>query len=104
MAWKRSSVRLRAPPPLFKNRMAEFFPSGPCEPTLSSNPACNPACRVCHYKHLDYASQLKRKQSWAVEQLGHWGDALREIRPAPEPERLGYRAKSWMRSSYQEDA
>lgn len=70
--------------------------------TLAENPSCNPVCRVCHYKNLDYPSQLRRKQEWAESQLYPWSDVLRDIRPAPEGERLAYRSKSWMRSSYQE--
>ncbi|MDR3608650.1 MAG: hypothetical protein P4M08_14905 [Oligoflexia bacterium] len=67
--------------------------------TLAGNPSCNPLCRACHYKDLDYAEQLRRKQHWAESQLGRWGSALREIVPAPENERLSYRSKSWMRSA-----
>ncbi len=68
--------------------------------SLAENPACNVSCRACHYKDLDYPSQLSRKQSWASKQLGgQWADVLAEILPAPEPERLAYRTKSWLRSS-----
>lgn len=70
---------------------------------LAENPACNPLCRVCHYKDLDYPSQLGRKQAWAASQLGKWGHALREIVPAPEGERIAYRAKSWMKGAMSED-
>lgn len=64
---------------------------------LSANPACNPKCKVCHYKDLPYSEQLQRKQNWAERNLGAWRDALHPIRPAPEEEHLGYRSKSWMR-------
>jgi tRNA/tmRNA/rRNA uracil-C5-methylase (TrmA/RlmC/RlmD family) len=66
--------------------------------TLGANPACNPICRVCHYKDLDYDSQLARKRAWASEKLAAWRDVLGEIIPASKEERTGYRAKSWMRS------
>ncbi len=66
--------------------------------TLSLNPGCNPQCRVCHYKGFDYPEQLSRKTRWAEEQLGRWNEVLREIVPAPEAERIGYRSKSWLRS------
>lgn len=67
---------------------------------LAENPACNPSCRVCHYKHLDYETQLTRKQTWASTCLSPWKDVLREMIPAPAGERMAYRAKSWMRSSF----
>ncbi|MFL5812263.1 MAG: hypothetical protein ACJ763_01695 [Bdellovibrionia bacterium] len=67
---------------------------------LVSNPDCNPDCRACHYRELDYPEQLARKQRWAETQLGgRWAHALALIEPAPEPERLGYRFKSWLRTS-----
>ena len=67
-------------------------------PPLAANPKCNPSCRVCHYKQLDYPAQLKRKQGWAEDQLAHaWGAVLQRIQPAPLEERLGYRSKSWLR-------
>ena len=66
---------------------------------LASNPDCNPECRACHYKHLDYPEQLARKQRWAEAQLSRWAHALAPIVPAPEAERTGYRFKSWLRSS-----
>lgn len=69
--------------------------------TLTQNPLCNPVCRVCHYKNLDYPTQLVRKQEWALQQLEYWKEALQVIRPAPERERLAYRSKSWLRSSFQ---
>jgi tRNA/tmRNA/rRNA uracil-C5-methylase (TrmA/RlmC/RlmD family) len=65
---------------------------------LSANPRCNPVCRVCHYKDLPYLAQLARKMTWARKNLGRWSEGLREIVPAPEAERVGYRAKTWMRS------
>lgn len=71
---------------------------------LASNPACNPECRACHYKDLDYPEQLARKQHWAETQLERWADRLAPIVPAPEPERLGYRFKSWLRSSVKQGA
>ncbi|MBI3557838.1 MAG: hypothetical protein HY074_16375 [Deltaproteobacteria bacterium] len=71
--------------------------------TLAHNPACNTACRVCHYKDLDYPAQLARKQSWARAKLARWSDVLREIVPAPEADRLQYRSKSWMRSQVGDD-
>ncbi len=71
-------------------------------PTLSENPACNPKCRVCHYKGFDYAEQLLRKTRWAEEQLGDWLPVLQKIVQAPEAERLGYRSKSWLRSQVSE--
>lgn len=67
-------------------------------PILAENPACSSACRACHYKELAYPDQLVRKRRWAERQLGHFGEALREIVPAPESERLGYRARSWLRA------
>ena len=66
---------------------------------MAENPACNPACRVCHYKRLDYPSQLQRKQAWAQDQLQTWKDVLKNILPSPEADQLGYRSKSWLRSS-----
>lgn len=69
---------------------------------LSANPLCNPRCRVCHYKDLDYPTQIQRKQQWAGEQLAPWSHVLQEIHPAPESERIGYRSKSWMRASFEE--
>lgn len=66
---------------------------------LSTNPDCNPECRACHYKEFDYSEQLARKQRWAESQLGRWGNVLAPIEPAPGSERLGYRFKSWLRSS-----
>jgi tRNA/tmRNA/rRNA uracil-C5-methylase (TrmA/RlmC/RlmD family) len=69
--------------------------------TLAENPSCNPECRVCHYKSLDYPTQLHRKQEWAASQLSRWKDVLKSIRPAPENERIAYRSKSWMRSCHQ---
>jgi tRNA/tmRNA/rRNA uracil-C5-methylase (TrmA/RlmC/RlmD family) len=69
---------------------------------LSANASCNPVCRVCHYKDLDYPSQLARKTAWARKNLGRWSEVLREIIPAPESERIGYRAKTWMRSEFRD--
>ncbi len=66
---------------------------------LSGDPACNPICRVCHYKDLDYPAQLLRKQRWAESQLGSWKSALQTIIPAPPSERLAYRAKTWLRAN-----
>jgi tRNA/tmRNA/rRNA uracil-C5-methylase (TrmA/RlmC/RlmD family) len=66
---------------------------------LILNPDCNPECRACHYRELDYPEQLARKQRWADTQLEHWADRLAPIEPAPESERLGYRFKSWLRTS-----
>jgi 23S rRNA (uracil1939-C5)-methyltransferase len=66
---------------------------------LALNPACNPECRACHYRDLDYPEQLARKQRWAETQLARWAHLLTPIEPAPEAERLGYRFKSWLRSS-----
>ncbi len=65
---------------------------------LALNPACNPECRACHYRDLDYPEQLTRKQRWADLQLSRWKNVLAPIEPAPESERLGYRFKSWLRS------
>jgi 23S rRNA (uracil1939-C5)-methyltransferase len=70
--------------------------------TLSNHPDCNPNCRACHYKALDYPTQLRRKQDWAARQLHPWQDRLQSILPAPDSERLGYRAKSWMRAEFQQ--
>jgi 23S rRNA (uracil1939-C5)-methyltransferase len=70
---------------------------------LAENPSCNPLCRVCHYKNLDYPTQLKRKQHWAEDQLKPWKSAIRPIVPAPEKERLAYRSKSWMKCSIDEN-
>ena len=69
------------------------------ELVLADDPACNAACRACHYKAIDYPSQLDRKRGWARECLGRWNDVLQDIRPAPEKERLGYRSKTWMLGS-----
>jgi 23S rRNA (uracil1939-C5)-methyltransferase len=71
-------------------------------PVLAENPQCNPICRVCHYRNLDYPAQLARKKRWAETQLGRWQEVLREIIPAPESEQLAYRSKSWLRSFYQD--
>lgn len=68
---------------------------------LSQNPACNSFCNACHYKALDYRDQLARKQRWADEQLAAWKNQLQPIRPAPEEERLAYRSKTWLRSSFE---
>lgn len=68
---------------------------------LSVHPGCNPECRVCHYKDLEYGNQLQKKQNWASSQLGRF-EGLREIIPAPEGERASYRAKSWMRAHSEE--
>jgi 23S rRNA (uracil1939-C5)-methyltransferase len=76
--------------------------NGAVPPILSDNPACNPVCRVCHYKDFDYPSQLERKQSWAVQQLEHWSPVLQNIESAPLEERLGYRSKSWLRCSFKD--
>ena len=65
---------------------------------LAQNPACNPACRACHYKDLSYLEQLQRKQEWTQAQLSPWSNALLPIVPAPEGQRVNYRAKSWLRS------
>jgi tRNA/tmRNA/rRNA uracil-C5-methylase (TrmA/RlmC/RlmD family) len=65
---------------------------------LTETPGCNPVCKVCHYKELDYPAQLARKQAWAEKQLDAWNGVLKPIHPAPECERLAYRSKSWMRS------
>jgi len=70
-------------------------------PILADNPSCNPLCRVCHYKAFDYSTQLDRKRKWAEDQLHRWRDVLKEIRPAVPEERLAYRSKSWMRSSFE---
>jgi 23S rRNA (uracil1939-C5)-methyltransferase len=72
--------------------------------TLSSDPACNPACGACHYKALDYPAQLRRKQAWAEGQLGRWKEALQPILPAPPEDRIAYRSKSWMRSRFEAGA
>jgi 23S rRNA (uracil1939-C5)-methyltransferase len=66
--------------------------------TLTENPDCNPACGACHYKDLDYSEGLARKQAWAESQLRRWAGVLRPIVAAPEAERIGYRAKSWLRT------
>ncbi len=68
--------------------------------TLTTHPGCNPLCRACHYKDLDYPEQLRRKQEWARRQLHPWAPRLREILPAPEAERLAYRPKSWLRAQF----
>lgn len=57
---------------------------------------CNPECRACHYKDLDYPAQVERKQGWARRQLAPWANVLKEILAAPASEQLGYRIKSWM--------
>jgi tRNA/tmRNA/rRNA uracil-C5-methylase (TrmA/RlmC/RlmD family) len=72
------------------------------ELVLAEDPACNPACRSCHYKALDYPSQLDRKRGWARECWGRWGAALEDIRPAPGGERLGYRSKTWLLASWRD--
>lgn len=69
--------------------------------SLAEHPGCNDLCNACHYKTLTYAQQLERKQSWAEKNLERWAKALSPIRAAPEDERLAYRSKSWLRSSYQ---
>ncbi len=66
---------------------------------LKANLFCNPECSVCHYKDLAYPEQLERKQKWATSQLSRWGQTLKRIIAAPDSERLGYRSKSWLRSS-----
>lgn len=71
---------------------------------ILSDSTCNPVCRVCHYKDLDYSTQLERKQAWANLQLGQWKDVLQTIVPAPEDEQLAYRSKSWMMSSFKNGA
>lgn len=71
---------------------------------LAENPFCNPVCRVCHYKDLDYPEQLQRKRKWAESQLGQWRDVLQDIVPSPEGERLAYRSKSWMRAFFKDGA
>jgi tRNA/tmRNA/rRNA uracil-C5-methylase (TrmA/RlmC/RlmD family) len=71
---------------------------------LISNPDCNSECRACHYRELDYPEQLARKQRWAETQLGRWAHGLAQIEPAPESERLGYRFKSWLRTSTEQGA
>lgn len=71
---------------------------------LALNPNCNPECRACHYKDLDYPEQLARKQRWAETKLSRWAHLLAAIVPAPESERLGYRFKSWLRSSPKQEA
>lgn len=69
--------------------------------TLSANPACNPACRACHYKELDYPAQVKRKNTWAATQLGQWASTLHPLIEAPLAEQLAYRPKSWMRAHWE---
>ncbi len=64
---------------------------------LENNPLCNPLCNSCHYRNFDYQKQLSLKQNWANEKLYKWKEVLKEIRPAPEEERLGYRSKTWLR-------
>ena len=64
---------------------------------------CNPECRVCHYKHLDYDSQLTFKRRWALKNLARWQGVLRDLIPAPEEDRLGYRSKTWLRAHYQSE-
>ncbi|MBS1962668.1 MAG: hypothetical protein JST04_10660 [Bdellovibrionales bacterium] len=71
-------------------------------PTLKDHPGCNPECRACHYKALDYPAQLARKRQWAETQLAEWRDRLAPIVPAPESDRIGYREKSWFRSSFRD--
>ncbi len=66
--------------------------------TLAAEPGCNPVCRVCHYREIPYPAQLERKQAWADSCLATWKDCLGRIVPAPKVERIGYRAKSWMRA------
>jgi tRNA/tmRNA/rRNA uracil-C5-methylase (TrmA/RlmC/RlmD family) len=66
--------------------------------TLAANPACNPACQVCHYKELPYSEQLARKQAWAEGQFARWRSVLRPIRPAPLDDQVAYRSKSWLRA------
>ncbi len=68
--------------------------------TLAKNPACNPSCGACHYKAFTYGEQLRRKQQWALEQLAPWKDLLQQIQAAPAEERLAYRSKTWLRSSF----
>lgn len=67
---------------------------------LSRRSGCNPACRACHYKDLDYAEQLVRKSAWARSQFARWQGAWHSLVPAPVTDRLGYRSKSWLRSSF----
>ena len=71
--------------------------------TLAQHPGCNPTCRACHYRDLEYPEQLARKQAWAERQLGEWKPVLGSIMPAPENERLAYRSKSWMRAQVDSD-
>lgn len=65
---------------------------------LIDNPNCNPKCRACHYKGLAYPEQIFRKQAWAEQQFVEWVGVLRPMQGAPPDERLGYRAKSWLRT------
>ena len=68
---------------------------------LSDHPLCNPACQACHYKDLPYWAQLEKKQAWAEQQFGRWKNRLNPILPAPAEEQLGYRSKTWLRTSFQ---
>ncbi len=67
---------------------------------LAEHPGCNWVCRACHYKDIDYPTQLERKRHWARTQLEPWLGVLQEIVPAPASERIEYRSKSWLRSSF----
>lgn len=69
---------------------------------LAEVPGCNPVCRACHYKHVGYVAQLMRKQQWAEKQLAQWAGVLRPIVAVPVEEQMGYRSKSWMRSSFRD--
>ncbi|MBC7386383.1 MAG: hypothetical protein H7301_09525 [Cryobacterium sp.] len=70
--------------------------------SLQQHPGCNPNCRACHYKTLNYPLQVERKQNWAGEKLESWSDSLQQIVPAPGEEQIGYRNKSWLRCQYRD--
>jgi tRNA/tmRNA/rRNA uracil-C5-methylase (TrmA/RlmC/RlmD family) len=70
---------------------------------LSSNPLCNPLCNSCHYKNLDYNSQLNQKNDWAQIKLKKWEKVIYPIRHAPENEKIGYRSKTWLKVSFQNE-
>jgi tRNA/tmRNA/rRNA uracil-C5-methylase (TrmA/RlmC/RlmD family) len=81
----------------------EVFPfTHPLHP-LNQNPDCNPLCNACHYKTLNYLTQIERKQLWAHKQLSQWDKHLRSIKHAPPHRHLGYRSKTWLRTRIQDN-